>query len=323
MKSVYTYELDAGQQEKLLEIFATGNFAAREVPYSIAAVAGDGFNATLYSKEKHGKRKLCIQGAKAEEFAVFTVEPRVTGVPAIGYERETSPEMFSPHAGSDESGKGDYFGPLVVCCAYVDGDTAGKLLEAGAKDCKLLTAKATLETGARLRGLLGADGFATVLLRPPAYNRLYAKMRNLNRMLAWAHASALEDLLEKRPGCPRAVIDQFAPDERTVLAALKPRGGAIEIVQRHRAEDDVAVAAASVIAREMFIRETAAMGDGLPLGSSNPRIAEIAVEMVRKHGPNWIMNNCKANFKTTDAVLAACGFDRSALPPEGRVARTA
>lgn len=324
MKTSFTYELDAAAQEKFAAVVAAGNFRERKVPYSRLAVEGDGFNATLYEKEKRGRRKLCVQGAKAEDFVRFTLEGQVLEEATLDYKEILHPELSSPHAGSDESGKGDYFGPLVVTCVYADETLAPKLREAGAKDCKLLSAATTLKTGEALRGILGPENFETVVVSPQAYNRMYAKTRNQNKMLARVHAMALERLLAKRPDCPRAVIDQFAATERTILAALYPKAAKIEIVQRHKAEDDVAVAAASVVARETFIREVERLGrlDGAvyPLGASNPEIAAVAVRMVRANGPVWLMNRCKANFKTTDAVLAACGLDRSALPQEGRVA---
>jgi ribonuclease HIII len=171
-----------------------------------------------------------------------------------------------------------------------------------------------------------------VKLSPAAYNRLYAKMRNINRMLAWAHATAIEGLLEKRRDCKRVVVDQFAPTEATVLRALKPLGKRAEIEQRHKAESDIAVAAASVIAREIFIRDCLAMGkevfgkeaEGenprrIPLGASDPAVKALAVEMIGKTSPVWIMNHAKAHFKTTDEVLALQGATREDLPPEGRV----
>lgn len=333
-KTCFTYELTNDQQELLLGIMVNGNYRKREVPYSLWSIEGDGFNATLYAKEKHGKRKLCIQGSKAEDFVLFVLEPNVLGAAGLGYEEVLDPSLRAPHAGSDESGKGDYFGPLVVSCAYVDEALAEKMKEMGVKDCKQLTDKSTLSIGAKLRALLGESGYSVVKLGPAAYNRLYAKMRNINRMLAWAHATAIEELLEKRSGCPRVVVDQFAPTEATILRALKPRGKAAEIVQRHKAESDLAVAAASVIAREIFLRDMekmtaevfgeqdASKPDGMrkvPIGSSDPKVVEIASEMVRANGPVWLMNHCKAHFQTTDKVLAACGSSREELPEEGRV----
>ena len=343
-KTSFTFELTNDQQELLLGVMVNGNYRRREVPYSLYSIEGDHFNATLYEKEKHGKRKLCVQGSKAEDFVLFQLEPIVLGAASLGYEQELNPELFSAHAGSDESGKGDYFGPLVVCCAYTDEGLSEEMRKLGVKDCKQMSDKAVLTAGAALRRLLGPTGYAVVKLGPAAYNRLYAKMRNINRMLAWAHGTAIEELLEKRPGCDRVVVDQFAPTEATILRALKPLGKKAKVEQRHKAESDIAVAAASVIARELFIRACEEMGkefanaggsgapapqpkegarSPIPLGSSDPRVRELAEEMVRKNGPTWLMNHCKAHFQTTDKVLAACGRSRADLPPEGQVTSAA
>ena len=332
-KTCFTYELTNDQQEILLGLMVNGNYRRREVPYSLWSIEGDGFNATLYAKEKHGLRKLCVQGSKAEDFVLFQLEPMVLGGASLGYENVLNPESVAPHTGSDESGKGDYFGPLVVCCAFTDERLSDEMAKLGVRDCKQMSDKAVLAAGAALRHLLGQTGYATVKLGPAAYNRLYAKMRNINRMLAWAHGTAIEELLEKRPGCGRIVVDQFAPTEDTIRRALKPRGRAATVEQHHRAESDIAVAAASVIARELFLRAISDMtaevfgpppADGepsgrVPAGSSDPRVRELAEEMVRKHGPTWLMNHCKVHFQTTDKVLSACGMCREDLPPEGQI----
>ncbi len=331
-KTSFTYELTNDQQELMLGIMVNGNYRKREVPYSLWSIEGDHFNATLYSKEKHGRRKLCVQGSKAEDFVLFVLEPNVLGAASLGYEKELSPELFSAHAGSDESGKGDFFGPLVVCCAYTDERLSDEMMKMGAKDCKQMSDKSVLAVGAKLRALLGPSGYSVVKLGPAAYNRLYAKIRNINRLLAWAHGTAIEELLEKQPACRRVVVDQFAPTEATIKRALKTRGKAAEVDQHHKAESDIAVAAASVIAREIFLRDMMKMaaesgvppskeGEAptFPLGSSDPRVRATAEEMVRKNGPVWLMNHAKAHFQTTDKVLAACGKSRSDLPAEGQV----
>ncbi|MBQ6137861.1 MAG: ribonuclease HIII [Kiritimatiellae bacterium] len=326
----FTFELTNDQQEILLGIMVNGNYRRREVPYSLWSIEGDHFNATLYAKEKHGRRKLCVQGSRAEDFVLFVLEPQVLGAATLGYEEMLNPELVAPHAGSDESGKGDYFGPLVVCCAYTDERLSSEMKKLGVRDCKQMTDKAVLSAGASLRRLLGPDGYAVVKLGPAAYNRLYAKMKNINRMLAWAHGTAIEELLGKRRGCGRVVVDQFAPTEATIQRALKPLGKAAKVEQRHKAESDIAVAAASVIAREIFLRDIMKMGEevfgppsegreNVPAGSSDPRVRSLAEEMVRKNGPVWLMNHAKAHFQTTDKVLAACGKSRADLPPEGQV----
>lgn len=332
-QSTYTYELDEGQQNLLLLIMERGNYRKREVPYSLMSIDGDGFNCTLYEKVKHGRRKCCVQGGKAEDFVLFVLEPQVLGAATIGYEDVLDPERDKPHGGSDESGKGDYFGPLVVACCYVDEALSAQLREIGARDCKQMTDKSVLAVGSKIRHLLGPSRWAFVKIGPAAYNRLYAKIKNINRLLAWAHGVCIESLLEKQPSCPRVVVDQFAPTETVIKRALKERGRKIRVDQRHKAESDVAVAAASVVARELFLRSLiASLPDyglaaateenpigAIPKGASDPRIRELAEKCVLANGPKWVMDHCKAHFQTTDKVLSACGFSRADLPPEGQV----
>ena len=323
-KSIFTFTLDEAEQERLVSILKNGNFKPKKIPYSIIAVEGDGFNCTLYAPRKGKKEaKLCIQGKKASEFVEFTVEPFVFLGVRTGGNAENEDK---PHIGTDESGKGDYFGPLVVCAAYADGDLAPKMRAAGARDCKEMSDAQVLASGAKLRALLTKDRFTVVRIPPPAYNRLYTKTRNVNTLLAWAHARCIEDLLAKIPDCPRAVADQFSPVESTLKRALMERGKKITLEQRHKAENDIAVAAASVISREIFLRSMAetstALGlpqdKPLPKGASDPRIEELAVKFVKERGAGFLAENCKCSFKTTDRILQACNLTRNDLPEEAR-----
>ena len=332
-QSTYTFELNDEQQNMLLLIMEGGNYRKRNVPYSLMSIEGNGFNCTLYAKEKHGRRKCCIQGGGAEDFVLYVLEPQVLGAASLGYEDVLDPDRDKPHGGSDESGKGDYFGPLVTACCYVDEKLAAALREAGVKDCKQMSDRAVLTVGAKVRQLLGPQRYSVVKIGPATYNRLYAKIKNINRLLAWSHGTCIEALLEKQQSCPKVVVDQFAPTETVIKRALKERGRRITVDQHHKAESDIAVAAASVVARELFLRDLikalpeygleAATEENpvgaIPKGSSDPRIRELAETCVKRNGPVWIMNHCKAHFQTTDKVLSACGFSRADLPPEGQV----
>jgi ribonuclease HIII len=332
-QSTYTFELNDEQQNMLLLIMEGGNYRKRNVPYSLMSIEGNGFNCTLYAKEKHGRRKCCIQGGGAEDFVLYVLEPQVLGAASLGYEDVLDPDRDKPHGGSDESGKGDYFGPLVTACCYVDERLAAALREAGVKDCKQMSDRAVLTVGAKVRQLLGPQRYSVVKIGPATYNRLYAKIKNINRLLAWSHGTCIEALLEKQQSCPKVVVDQFAPTETVIKRALKERGRRITVDQHHKAESDIAVAAASVVARELFLRDLikalpeygleAATEENpvgaIPKGSSDPRIRELAETCVKRNGPVWIMNHCKAHFQTTDKVLSACGFSRADLPPEGQV----
>ena len=218
------------------------------------------------------------------------------------------PELFpaaAGHIGSDESGKGDYFGPLVVGAVYVPDGQEAVLRELGVKDSKRTSDNRCRELAEAIR-----RGYphAVVAIGPERYNELYERLRNLNRLLAWAHARAIENILAEVP-CRRALTDQFG-DERFVLEALLKKGRTIELVQQPGAEEDAAVAAASILARAEFLKRlhflSQELGVELPKGAS-PQVEAAAVELIRRHGPAVLDRAAKKHFKTTGRVLAAAG----------------
>lgn len=212
--------------------------------------------------------------------------------------------LFPPaagHIGTDESGKGDYFGPLVIAGFYGPDDQEAVLRELGVRDSKALSDKRIGEIAASLQA-----GYvhSVVAVGPEKYNELYEKFRNLNKLLAWGHARVIENILGT-VDCAKAVTDQFG-DERFVLNALMQKGKRIELVQRPRAEEDVAVAAASILARAEFVRRLQALsrewGVDLHKGAGPP--VEAAAEVfLRRHGAAALPQVAKMHFKITERVL--------------------
>ncbi len=315
-KTSFTYTLTPDQQELLTALLVAGNYRRVEVPHTRIAAKGDKFIVNLY---KSGK--CLVQGQLAEEFVLFTLEPLVLQSAAVGYEEVLNPESVSPHMGSDESGKGDFFGPLVIAAVYVNPEIAAELQAMGMKDSKLLNDKQSLAIGAKARQLLTPTRFKIVMIGPQAYNRLYLKIRNVNNLLAWGHARAIENMLDSVPDCPRAVADQFGRTKAVIERALMKKGRSIVLEQMHKAESDIAVAAASVLAREVFLTQLrmlgAKLGVELPKGAS-PQVKAAAEAVVRKHGPAALVDAAKCHFKTTDQVLAACGASRADLGELGQ-----
>ncbi len=206
-----------------------------------------------------------------------------------------------PRIGTDESGKGDYFGPLVIAAAYVDATIEPELKLLQVRDSKRISDGRVLELAKDLRTVCPHH---LVAISPESYNRLYTKMRNLNRLLAWGHARALENLLERVP-CGLAIADQFG-DERFVLQALMQKGRQVRLVQQPRAEADLAVAAASILARAEFLTRLARLSH--EVGTTLPKGASPAVEMAGrmvalKQGREGLGKVAKLHFKTTKAVL--------------------
>ena len=206
-----------------------------------------------------------------------------------------------PHVGTDEAGKGDYFGALVVAAAYADEVALRRLPEAGVRDAK----KVAISTLWRLEKAVKriCPGYEVVRISPARYNELHEKMRNLNRLLAWAHARAIENLLE-RVECGLVVADQFG-DERFLEESLMRRGKQVRLVQRVRAEADPAVAAASVLARAEFLRsmERASGVAGVKLPRGATHVVAAAREIVAKGGEGLLRQVAKVHFKTTREVL--------------------
>ncbi len=203
--------------------------------------------------------------------------------------------------GIDESGKGDYFGPLVIAAVYVDPTTQHELALINVRDSKKISDGRILDMAPDIRMLCP---HSIIAIGPQRYNELYAKIRNLNRLLAWGHAKALENLLSK-VSCGLAIADQFG-DERLILNALQEKGRTIVLEQRHKAESDLAVAAASILSRAEFLIRLKRLSD--EVGTTLPKGASHAVELagrmiVRKHGENRLGSVAKLHFKTTQTVL--------------------
>lgn len=207
--------------------------------------------------------------------------------------------MDQGHIGVDESGKGDYFGPLVIAACYVGPEHLAEL--EGVKDSKKLTDA----TAIRLSGaIMRTCPHKLVVINPPKYNELHASMRNLNKLLAWGHARAIEDVLDLHPS-DLAISDQFA-DPAELKRRLFEKGRSIRLESRVRAEEDVAVAAASILARAEFLRRLQRLGQEcgvtLPKGAGPP-VIDAAKRYVAKCGADALRNVAKTHFKTTQTVL--------------------
>lgn len=299
----YVCKLTPAQAEQLRELLAARQWELDDAPYAYWRARREKTTVVAYQSGK-----LSVQGKGTAEMVQFILEPEVLKEARFGYEdeyaKQDDPAMFEPHAGIDESGKGDYFGPLVIAAVYVDAESAKALMAAGVQDSKAIKSDTRMRALARTIQARVAGQYAIVAIGPAAYNRMYAKIGNVNKLLAWGHARAIENLLEKQPDCPRAVSDQFS-SKSIVPRALLERGRKIKLEQRHRAESDIAVAAASIMARAMFLKRMEELaksaGMTLPKGASG-KVREAAVDLYRKVGEGQFGEYVKLHFRTTAQV---------------------
>ncbi len=290
----YTHALTTSQAAKLRTLLEERGFEFQAKPYCLYAAAKSKVNVCVYEKGP----KIVVQGKETEDFITHLLEPEVLGEAKLGYEEVHHPEMFQPHIGVDESGKGDFFGPLVIAGVYVDGEVVRRLRDVGAVDSKRIsTDERIFKIAADIRSIPGL-AWEVIAIHPGRYNELYAKFGNLNRLLAWGHARVIENLLERVPSCQRA---------------MQTRGREIELVQRTKAESDPAVAAASILAREAFVRWLKSEGQKfsmeLPKGVS-AGVKKTAANLVEQHGSNVLQSLCKMHFRTSSEVLSQIVSDQ-------------
>src|SRR5256886_16369952 len=296
----YTHALTQQQVGKLRALLEESGFEFARKEWTIFLAQKNKLSVAVYEKGP----KVLVQGKGFQEFVQFELEPKVLGEAKLGYEEVHSPEMFEPHFGVDESGKGDFFGPLVIAGVYADRGIARKLIDAGVQDSKRITSDAKIRTLADAIRKTTISLFDVVLIGPAKYNELYEKFGNLNKLLAWGHARVIENLLSKKPDCPRSLSDQFA-DAQLIEQSLMRHGQKIEIQQRPRAESDIAVAAASILSREGFInwldREGEKLGVRLERGVS-PAVKTAGEKIVKEKGPDILRQVSKVHFRTAHAV---------------------
>ncbi|MDR1666043.1 MAG: ribonuclease HIII [Puniceicoccales bacterium] len=291
-KTSYTLTLSEEQVEALGRWCDARCWSFYSVPYARFAFRGDQVNVVAY-----GSGKVVIQGKKTETFVTYVLEAEITKTPQLGYEEIQHPEWFQPHAGMDESGKGDFFGPLVVACVVADGVMVRHWLSHHLKESKKVASDgAVLKLDKLVRGTKGVV-VQTAFAGMSKYNELYRKFGNLNELLSWFHAKALEGAL-KRKAVSWGLLDQFAR-RASVSKYFKAEGFVLR--QRQKAEDDPIVAAASIVARAEYLRALRDLrqksGIELPKGAGS-KVKEQGRKLLSSVGMDRLGEFAKLHFKT-------------------------
>jgi ribonuclease HIII len=297
---MHTGKLTDDQASALQAALVARNWKPRTVPYARFAFESDTTNIVFYESGK-----LVVQGRGTQEFVEFVLEPEILKQAKLGYEAVLNPDLLLPRFGVDESGKGDFFGPLCIAGVYVNEAVINSWKEAGIRDSKNISSdKKISELAEKIRKTPGCV-VDTVVVGNEAYNRLYEKMKSVNTLLAWGHARVIENLMGKRyqmnPPPVKAISDQFAASKSVIEKALMSQGKEIQLVQRHKAEEDIAVAAASILARDEFVKGIAKLesqfGMKFPKGAGE-LVDKAAKEFVETRGADELQKVSKLHFRT-------------------------
>lgn len=295
MADCFVTKIDISLKEKLKADLIEQGFELFQPPHTFFSAKRTGIAIALYQSGK-----LTVQGKNKSEFITYYLEPEILQDFSYNY-----PEVgidFTSRIGIDEAGKGDFFGPLCVAGLYADEPTVKTLLTLGVKDSKSMSDKTIRKIAKEIEK---SCTYATVNLFPKKYNELYTGFKNINAMLAWGHATAIENLVNKS-GCQFVTIDQFA-NESYVENAVKRKGLTnLNLRQQHKGERDIVIAGASIVARNAFLDGMDKLSEHyrfeFPKGAAN-RVIGIGRDFVRQFGPNELENVCKSHFKTKQAVL--------------------
>ena len=296
----HTCKLTDEQASALDAALRARNWKPREVPYARFAFESDKTNIVFYESGK-----LVVQGKGTAEFVEFVLEPEILKQAKLGYETVLNPELLLPRIGVDESGKGDFFGPLCIAGVYVNESVIRAWADLGVRDSKNISSdKKISDLAEKIRKTPGCVT-TVVPIGNEAYNRLYTKMRLVNAMLAWGHARVIENLMGQRhrmnPPPVKAISDQFAASKSVIEKALMAQGRELQLVQRHKAEEDIAVAAASILARDEFVKGLAKLERDfnleLPKGAS-AAVDAAAKKLVEERGAGELAKISKLHFRT-------------------------
>lgn len=291
--NTFSEKITQKQAEEIKSFLANLAATFDSVQYSVWRAKTSNFQAIYYTSGK-----LLIQGKDVSDIASKVNE--ILGKSSCSEKREEILMNAEKYIGTDESGKGDFFGPLVVAGVQVNSENKQKFIDLGVKDSKKLDDKKILQ----LANIIKANAVhSVVVMTPVKYNELYNKFKNLNKLLAWGHARAIENILEKSP-CEYALADKFG-DESLIKNALMQKGRSIILNQMVRAEADIAVACASVIARAEFVKRMADMEAKYELTMSkgaSDKVVQQAKEFVKKYSFERLNEVAKIHFKTTNEL---------------------
>ncbi|MDD3014595.1 MAG: ribonuclease HIII [Candidatus Gastranaerophilales bacterium] len=297
-KDIYSSKFDIKKEQELKKKLEDSGFTMKSADHAFWRAQNSEVTVTLYLSGK-----IVVQGKGTEDFISKFLN--IT----IFEQKSLMPEIVSPKysswIGTDESGKGDYFGPLVVAGVLADQNNVKIFQKLGVKDSKKLSDENIEKIAFQIKA---NSVFSVVTINPAKYNQLYSKFKNLNNLLAWGHARAIENILEKKE-CKNAISDKFG-NESLIKNALLTHGKTINLEQRVRAEDDIAVAAASILARHEFVQRIKKMSREYNIDfqkGASQKVKDQAKLFIEKYGMNNLANIAKLHFKTTAELVKATG----------------
>lgn len=294
MSGSFVAEIDPMLGDQIREYLLSQGFVCGNLPYAVFTARKDGVSLTLYESGK-----LVVQGKDKDALIKYYLEPEI--LKSFEYSYPGASADKTPRIGVDESGKGDFFGPLCIAGVYADEAGVEYLIQNGVKDSKKLS-DPEIKKIAKL--IKERCAYECIVLFPEKYNELYKRFNNLNHLLGWGHATVIEKL-HLKTHCKKANIDQFA-SKHIVENAIARKHLEIHLTQNHKGESDPVIAAASILARNAFVEGIQTLSEkyGLtfPKGASKQVLAA-GRKFLERYSKEALPLVAKTHFKTVDELL--------------------
>lgn len=293
-----TLHLPRSQVGRFREYLESKGFSFEKRPHQVFLARNEGIVINFYESGKivfGGKNYSSMEEVRDFLLSIGGKDVKKKEYPPL--------DVSGTRIGTDEAGKGDYFGPLVIGGVLITEDKEAELSTLRIKDSKTLSEAAISNVATKIRQTVDKPEYETIWISPTKYNILYREFKNLNKILGWGHARVIETLLNNGKNCNVAIADQFG-DQSYIEGALMKKGRKIKLIQVPHAERDLAVAAASILARDEFNRRFQQMNDSyrttFPKGSSH--VVEFGTQFVREHGTSALLDVAKVHFSITPQI---------------------
>lgn len=289
MSNTFTTKIDIHLAKKLKSDLENQGFSIENPRYTVFSAKKKGVICTLYESGS-----LVVQGKDKDEFIEFYLEPEI--LKDFRFSHQEAYIDFKSRIGVDEAGKGDFFGPLCIAGIFADEPMIRYLIDLGVMDSKKIADKKVIKLAKQIREKMP---YSIVKLFPLKYNELYSKFKNLNTLLGWGHATVITELFEKT-GCKNVIIDQFA-SKFVVENALSQKKVGVDLLQRHKGEEDIVVAGASILARAAFLEGLEKLSAEFEidlLKGASKAVLDVGRAFIIKHDLNTLKHVAKTHFKT-------------------------
>jgi ribonuclease HIII len=295
MTNCFVTKIETSLAQKIKTDLIEKGFTISIPPHTIFSAAKPGICINFYLSGK-----FTVQGKDKDDFILFYLEPEI--LQNFDYLRPKTKIVERKRIGCDEAGKGDFFGPLCVAAFYFDPSQTDFLLSLGVNDSKVLQDSKISSIAAKLKESCEHE---VICIFPKKYNELYEKFQNLNLLLGWAHVKAMTTLSE-RVFCDDVLLDQFVKPPFMSNLLKKSSKNHIKLTERTKAEEDIAVACASILARDAFVKGmeklSSEYGMVIPKGASK-NVLLAGKKFLSLHGKETLSYVAKVHFKTYKEVL--------------------